>query len=103
MIQWLTWLRAQPFGVELKEGLPDIDHDGSILVKSGLSARPEVGPNQPALFVAAGQAGYIRTAKGKDIAVALYALNATYPSVANGLLKDLPATEQVLREIRDAN
>jgi serine-type D-Ala-D-Ala carboxypeptidase/endopeptidase (penicillin-binding protein 4) len=103
MIQWLTWLRAQPFGAELRAGLPDIDHDGSILVKSGLSARPQVGPNQPALFVAAGQAGYIRTAKGKDVAVALYALNATYASVADGLLKDLPATEQVLREIRDAN
>ncbi len=102
MIQWLTWLRAQPFGAELRSGLPDINHDGSILVKSGLSARPEFGP-QPALFVAAGQAGYIRTAKGKDVAVALYALNARYASVADGLLKDLPATEQVLREIQKAN
>jgi serine-type D-Ala-D-Ala carboxypeptidase/endopeptidase (penicillin-binding protein 4) len=102
MIAWLSWLRSQPFGAQLREGLPDINHDGSILVKSGLSARPELGP-QPALFVAAGQAGYVTTAKGKDVAVALYALNATYPSVADGLLKDLPATEQVLREIQQAN
>ena len=102
MIQWLTWLRSRPFGAQLKAGLPDIDHDGSILVKSGLSARPEIGP-QPALFVAAGQAGYLTTARGKEVAVALYALNATYPSVADGLLKDLPATEQVLREIQQAN
>ncbi len=102
MIQWLTWLRSQPFGAELKAGLPDINHDGSILVKSGLSARPEIGP-QPALFVAAGQAGYLTSARGKEVAVALYALNATYASVADGLLKDLPATEQVLREIQQAN
>jgi D-alanyl-D-alanine carboxypeptidase/D-alanyl-D-alanine-endopeptidase (penicillin-binding protein 4) len=102
MVQWLTWLRSRPFGAQLRQGLPDVSHDGTILAKSGLSARPEIGP-QPALFVAAGQAGYITTKKGKDLAVALYALNARYPSVADGLTKDLPATEQVMREIQQAN
>jgi D-alanyl-D-alanine carboxypeptidase/D-alanyl-D-alanine-endopeptidase (penicillin-binding protein 4) len=102
MVQWLTWLRSRPFGAQLRQGLPDVSHDGTILAKSGLSARPEIGP-QPALFVAAGQAGYITTKKGKDVAVALYALNARYPSVADGLTKDLPATEQVMREIQQAN
>jgi D-alanyl-D-alanine carboxypeptidase/D-alanyl-D-alanine-endopeptidase (penicillin-binding protein 4) len=54
------------------------------MVKSGLSARPEIGP-MPALFVAAGQAGYMTTAAGKDVVVALYALNGTYPTVAEGV------------------
>jgi hypothetical protein len=33
----------------------------------------------------------------------LYALNASYPSVAVGLTKDLPATEFVLKQIQRAS
>jgi len=83
----------------LEAGLPDINHDGTIMVKSGLSARPEMGP-MPAMFVAAGQAGYMTTASGKDAVVAVYALNGTYPTVAEGLDKDLPDTEKVLNQMR---
>ena len=44
-----------------------------------------------------------RTAARSTRSGHLPALNATYASVADGLPKDLPATEPVLREIRDAN
>ena len=102
MLSWLTWARKQPWGEEFRKGLPDVAHDGTIMTKSGLSARPENG-SMPALFVAAGQAGYITTAGGKELAVAVYALNATYPSVAEGLTKDLPTTESFLKQLRDHN
>jgi D-alanyl-D-alanine carboxypeptidase/D-alanyl-D-alanine-endopeptidase (penicillin-binding protein 4) len=102
MTRWLTYIHGQPFAALFKEGLPDIDHDGKIMVKSGLSARPEMGP-MPAMFVAAGQAGYMKTASGKDAVVALYALNATYPTVEEGLDKDLPDTEKVLRHMQSAS
>jgi D-alanyl-D-alanine carboxypeptidase/D-alanyl-D-alanine-endopeptidase (penicillin-binding protein 4) len=104
MLKWLTWLHGQPFGDVVKDGLPDIKHDGTILVKSGLSARPEVGP-MPAMFVAAGQAGYMTTAGGRELIVALYALNGIYPTVAEGLGADgdLPGTEKVLSIIQAGN
>jgi hypothetical protein len=35
--------------------------------------------------------------------VAVYALNAWYPDIATGVEKDLPATEEVVRAIRDAS
>jgi D-alanyl-D-alanine carboxypeptidase/D-alanyl-D-alanine-endopeptidase (penicillin-binding protein 4) len=54
----------------------------------------------PAMFVAAGQAGYMSTASGKDAVVAIYALNGTYPTVMEGLDKDLPDTEKVLNQIQ---
>ena len=75
----LTHIQHQPFGALFKAGLPDINHDGKIMVKSGLSARPDVGP-MPAMFVAAGQAGYMTTANGKEVVVAVYALNGVYPT-----------------------
>ena len=89
LLRWLTWVHGQPFGAAFKEGLPDANHDGKIFAKSGLSARPNIGP-QPALFVAAAQAGYMKTASGKDAVVAVIATNATYKDVADGLTKDLP-------------
>jgi D-alanyl-D-alanine carboxypeptidase/D-alanyl-D-alanine-endopeptidase (penicillin-binding protein 4) len=99
MTRWLTYIHGQPFAALFKAGLPDIDHDGKIMVKSGLSARPENGP-MPAMFVAAGQAGYMTTAGGKDVVVAVYALNGIYSTVKEGLDKDLPATENVLRQMQ---
>ena len=102
LVQWLTWIDKQPWGHTLEQGLPDIDHNGKILAKSGLSARPDLG-NQPALFVAAGQAGVITAASGKKLVVALYALNAYYPNIAVGLTKDLPNTEFVLNQIQKAS
>jgi serine-type D-Ala-D-Ala carboxypeptidase/endopeptidase (penicillin-binding protein 4) len=69
------------------------------MVKSGLSARPENGP-MPPMFVAARQAGYMTTASGKDTVVAVYALNGTYPTVSEGVDKDLPDTEKVLNQMR---
>jgi serine-type D-Ala-D-Ala carboxypeptidase/endopeptidase (penicillin-binding protein 4) len=102
MTRWLTYIHAQPFAALFKTGLPDVDHDGKIMAKSGLSARPEVGP-MPAMFVAAGQAGYMTTASGKEVVVALYALNATYRTVADGVDQDLPNTEKVLNQIQRAS
>jgi D-alanyl-D-alanine carboxypeptidase/D-alanyl-D-alanine-endopeptidase (penicillin-binding protein 4) len=102
MTRWLTYIHSQPFAALFKAGLPDINHDGKIMVKSGLSARPQDGP-MPALFVAAGQAGYMTTAGGKDVVVAVYALNGTYPSVAEGVNQDLPDTERVLIQMQRAS
>lgn len=102
MLKWLTWIHEQPFAQDFKDGLPDINKDGSIMVKSGLSARPEVGP-QPAMFVAAAQAGYMTTASGKEVVVALFALNGVWPTVAEGLAVpggDLSNTEEVLRSMQ---
>jgi D-alanyl-D-alanine carboxypeptidase/D-alanyl-D-alanine-endopeptidase (penicillin-binding protein 4) len=99
LIQWLTWAHGQPWAEPFKQGLPDIHHDGKILVKSGLSARPEIGP-MPALFAAAGQAGYMTTASGKQAVVAVYALNGVYPNIAAGLAHDLPGTEKVLTQMQ---
>ncbi len=101
MTRWLTYIHGQSFAAPFKAGLPDIDHDGKIMVKSGLSARPEMGP-MPAMFVAAGQAGYLTTASGKEAVVAVYALNGTYSTVAEGLDRDLPNTEKVLNQIQRA-
>jgi D-alanyl-D-alanine carboxypeptidase/D-alanyl-D-alanine-endopeptidase (penicillin-binding protein 4) len=106
MTRWLTYIHGQSFAAPFKAGLPDIDHTGSskgkIMVKSGLSARPEMGP-MPAMFVAAGQAGYMTTASGKEAVVAVYALNATYSTVAEGLDRDLPNTEKVLNQMQRAS
>ncbi|WP_297732741.1 D-alanyl-D-alanine carboxypeptidase [Mycobacterium sp.] len=99
MTRWLGYIHAQSFAAVFKAGLPDIDHDGKIMVKSGLSARPEMGP-MPAMFVAAGQAGYMTTASGKDAVVAVYALNGTYRTVSEGLDEDLPNTEKVLNQMQ---
>jgi D-alanyl-D-alanine carboxypeptidase/D-alanyl-D-alanine-endopeptidase (penicillin-binding protein 4) len=99
MTRWLTYMHSQPFAALFKDGLPDIDHNGKIMAKSGLSARPENGP-MPAMFVAAGQAGYMTTASGKDAVVAVYALNGTYPTVMEGLEEDLPDTEKVLNQMQ---
>lgn len=87
------------FAADFKAGLPDIGHDGMIMVKSGLSARSEIG-SMPAMFVAAGQAGHMTTASGKDAVVAVFALNGTYPTIAEGIDKDLPDTEKVLNVMR---
>lgn len=102
MTRWLTYIHGQSFAALFKTGLPDIDHNGKIMVKSGLSARPQMGP-MPAMFVAAGQAGYMTTASGKDLVVAVYALNGTYSTVAEGLDQDLPNTEKVLNQFQRAS
>jgi D-alanyl-D-alanine carboxypeptidase/D-alanyl-D-alanine-endopeptidase (penicillin-binding protein 4) len=102
LTRWLTYIQGQPFSAPFKAGLPDINHDGTIMVKSGLSARPELGP-MPAMFVAAGQAGYLTTAGGKETVVALFALNGTYTTVLDGLNNDLPNTEKVLNLLRAAS
>ncbi|NMN94395.1 D-alanyl-D-alanine carboxypeptidase/D-alanyl-D-alanine-endopeptidase [Antrihabitans stalactiti] len=100
MVRWLTWIQNQPWGAKLKEGLPDINHDGKILVKSGLSARPNVGAMH-SMFVAAGQAGYMTTASGKEVVVAFYALNGTYATFEEGI-DAFPATAKVLTAIQKA-
>jgi D-alanyl-D-alanine carboxypeptidase/D-alanyl-D-alanine-endopeptidase (penicillin-binding protein 4) len=105
MLRWLTWIHEQPFGQDLKDGLPDINKDGSVMVKSGLSARPALGP-MPAMFVAAAQAGYMTTASGKEAVVAVFALNGVYPDVATGLAVpggDLSNTEKVVNAMRDSS
>jgi D-alanyl-D-alanine carboxypeptidase/D-alanyl-D-alanine-endopeptidase (penicillin-binding protein 4) len=99
LIRWLAWADGQSWDKPFEQGLPDIEKNGKILVKSGLSARPENG-KIPALFVAAGQAGYMTTASGKKVAVAVYAINGVYPSVAEGITKDLPNTEEVLKQMQ---
>ena len=102
MLKWLTWVHEQPFAQDFKDGLPDINKDGSIMVKSGLSARPEIGP-MPAMFVAGAQAGYMKTASGKEAVVAVFALNGVWPTVAEGLVVpggDLSNTEEVLRSMQ---
>jgi serine-type D-Ala-D-Ala carboxypeptidase/endopeptidase (penicillin-binding protein 4) len=98
MVRWLTWIHGQSWGAKLKEGLPDINHDGKIMVKSGLSARPNVGPMN-SMFVAAGQAGYLTTASGKDLVVAFYALNGTYSKFEEGIAA-FPPTAKVLTQIQ---
>jgi hypothetical protein len=40
------------------------------------------------------------TASGKDAVVAVYALNATYRTVTEGLDEDLPNTEKVLNQMQ---
>jgi D-alanyl-D-alanine carboxypeptidase/D-alanyl-D-alanine-endopeptidase (penicillin-binding protein 4) len=57
----------------------------------------------PAMFVAAAQAGYMTTASGAHAAVAVYALNATYPTIADGLAVpggDLSNTEKVVTQMQ---
>ncbi|MFH5230531.1 D-alanyl-D-alanine carboxypeptidase/D-alanyl-D-alanine-endopeptidase [Antrihabitans spumae] len=98
MVRWLTWIHEQPWGAQLKEGLPDINRDGKILVKSGLSARPDIGPMQ-SMFVAAGQAGYLTTESGKELVVAFYALNGVYPKFTDGI-DTFPLTAKVLTQIQ---
>ena len=105
MLRWLTWIHEQPFGEDLKQGLPDINKDGSVMVKSGLSARPSLGP-MPAMFVAGAQAGYMTTASGKEAVVAVFALNGVYPDIATGLAVpggDLSNTEKVVNAMRDSS
>ena len=92
LIEWLTWLNKQPGAPRFRAGPPDIDNNGKVLLKSGLSARPQNG-DMPALFVVAAQAGFMTTASGKKAAVAVFAANGSYPTVAEGITKDLPATE----------
>ena len=70
------------------------------MVKSGLSARPNVGPMH-SMFVAAGQAGYMTTASGKELVVAFYALNGTYAKFEEGI-DAFPATAKVLTAIQKA-
>ena len=43
------------------------------------------------------------TASGMEVVVALYALNATYRTVADGVDQDLPNTEKVLNQIQRAS
>lgn len=102
LVRWLTWVQGQPWGASFREGLPDIGNDGKIMVKSGLSARPEIGP-MPAMFVAAGQAGYMTTASGKEAIVALYAINGVYPTIADGLAQVPPNTQKVLTAMQQAS
>ncbi len=102
LIEWLTWLNKQPWGGTLEQGLPDIDKNGKVLLKSGLSARPESG-KMPALFVVAAQAGFMTTASGKKAAVAIFAANGIYPTVADGITKDLPATEFVANQMQKSS
>jgi D-alanyl-D-alanine carboxypeptidase/D-alanyl-D-alanine-endopeptidase (penicillin-binding protein 4) len=99
MLRWLTWVHEQPFAQDFKDGLPDINKDGSVMVKSGLSARPELS-SMPAMFVAGGQAGYMTTASGKEAVVAVYALNGVWPTTPEGLKVpggDLDNLEQVVK------
>lgn len=102
LLRWLTWVHGQPWAQPFEQALPDINHDGKIMAKSGLSARPELGP-MPAMFVAAGQAGYLTTASGKQTVVAVFALNGVYPTVVDGATQDLANTEKVLTSISAHN
>jgi D-alanyl-D-alanine carboxypeptidase/D-alanyl-D-alanine-endopeptidase (penicillin-binding protein 4) len=84
MIDWLEWSAEQPWGEAFRDGLPDVMDDGTIMVKSGTSARPEVPP-MPSLFVVYGEAGYMTAASGRELTVAVYSSNGVYPTVAEGL------------------
>jgi serine-type D-Ala-D-Ala carboxypeptidase/endopeptidase (penicillin-binding protein 4) len=102
LLRWLTWVHGQPWAEPFTQALPDVNHDGKIMVKSGLSARPDIGP-MPAMFVAAGQSGYLTTASGRHTVVALFALNGVYPTVVEGVTQDLLNTEKVLTSISAHN
>jgi D-alanyl-D-alanine carboxypeptidase/D-alanyl-D-alanine-endopeptidase (penicillin-binding protein 4) len=78
-----------------------LNDDGKILAKSGTSARPE-NPPMPSLFVVQGEAGYMTTASGKHVVMAVYASNATYPTVAEGLAKGANAVKAVTSAMQSA-
>jgi len=52
------------------------------------------------MFVAAGQTAYMTSASGKAAVVAVFVLNGIYPTVVEGIDKDLPDTEKVLNVIQ---
>jgi serine-type D-Ala-D-Ala carboxypeptidase/endopeptidase (penicillin-binding protein 4) len=99
LVQWLTWADDQSWSDAYRAGLPDVNDDGKILSKSGTSARPE-SPPMPSLFVVSGEAGYIETASGRRLAVAVYATNGSYPTVAEGLAQGGPNVNEVLTQIQ---
>jgi len=101
LVQWLTWANRQTWSEPYHQALTDVNDDGTILVKGGTSAVPDIG-SMPSLFVVEGDAGYMTTASGKKVAVALFASNASYPTVAEGLEKSAPAVKDVLKEMQRA-
>jgi D-alanyl-D-alanine carboxypeptidase/D-alanyl-D-alanine-endopeptidase (penicillin-binding protein 4) len=101
LLRWLTWADSQPWSETYRLGLPDLNDDGKILAKSGTSARPE-NPPMPSLFVVQGEAGYMTTASGKHVVMAVYASNATYPTVAEGLAKGANAVKAVTSAMQSA-
>lgn len=102
LVRWLTWASGQPWGSAFRDGMPDVAGDGSIMAKSGTSARPQ-SPPMPSLFVVQGEAGYMTTSDGRQYIAAVYANNATYPTVAEGLSEGAPALKDWLGAVRDAN
>ena len=57
----------------------------------------------PAMFVAAGQTADMTSASGKAAVVAVFVLNGIYPTVVEGIDKDLPDAEKVLNVIPRAS
>ena len=82
--------------------MPDVVNDGSIMVKSGTSAAPQ-NPPMPSMFMVQGEAGYMTTASGRQVVVAVYARNGTYPTVAQGLAESGPAVTEWLAAVKAAN
>jgi D-alanyl-D-alanine carboxypeptidase/D-alanyl-D-alanine-endopeptidase (penicillin-binding protein 4) len=99
IVQWLTWAHGQSWGTVYRDGLPELGDSNSIVAKSGVSARPPMG-SMPALAVVVGQAGYMTTASGKDVAFAVYAANGSYPDTDGILFTGLPDTEHFVESMQ---
>lgn len=102
IIGWLTWAAEQSWGDGYRLSMPDIAKDGTIMVKSGTSAAPENSP-MPSMFMVQGEAGYMTTASGKQVVVAVYVNNGSYPTVAQGLAESGPAVSDWLAAVQKAN
>ena len=102
IIDWLTWAAKQSWGDGYRLSLPDITGDGTIMMKSGTSAAPQ-NPPMPSMFMVQGEAGYMTTASGRKVIVAVYANNGSYPTVAQGLAESGPAVNDWLSAVQAAN
>jgi D-alanyl-D-alanine carboxypeptidase/D-alanyl-D-alanine-endopeptidase (penicillin-binding protein 4) len=101
VVDYLTWATTQPWSEVYEAALPDLDEDGTITAKSGTSAQGQFPP-RPSLFVTQAEAGYMTTAGGERLIMAVYAKNATYPTVADGLQQSAANVKTFLRALRDA-
>jgi D-alanyl-D-alanine carboxypeptidase/D-alanyl-D-alanine-endopeptidase (penicillin-binding protein 4) len=102
LIGWLSWAAKQSWGEGYRLSMPDVVNDGTILVKSGTSAAPQ-NPPMSSMFMVQGEAGYMTTASGRQLIVAVYAKNGTYPTVAQGLAESGPAVTAWLAAVQAAN
>ena len=99
VVEYLTWASTQSWANVYEEALPDVAEDGTIYAKSGTSVTAQAPP-LPALFVAQAEAGYMTTASGRRLAVAVYALNGSFPTLPEGLQQSGKNTKDVLKDMQ---